>query len=161
MTRHTHDTFGRHPSGLFDPNASNKMEHDSAEMEVEQSPKEEKTSKGASSRIRNKQRTLVFSSRGVIHRHRHLLSDLLDLLPHSKKEAKWDQKVRAYSGIVCRLPLEFSLSSVFWLHGFVLETSFVFSFIFSLSSALKMLLCSLIVSASHSLSFSLCSMSFT
>lgn len=40
----------------------------------------------------NKQRTLVFSSRGITHRHRHLISDLRDLLPHSKKDVKFDSK---------------------------------------------------------------------
>jgi len=40
----------------------------------------------------NKQRTLCLSSRGISYRDRHLLSDLLDLLPHSKKENKLDTK---------------------------------------------------------------------
>lgn len=40
----------------------------------------------------NKQRTLVFCSRGVSHRDRHLLQDLRDMLPHSKKEVKFDAK---------------------------------------------------------------------
>lgn len=40
----------------------------------------------------NKQRTLVFCSRGVTHRDRHLLSDIRDLLPHSKTDVKFDTK---------------------------------------------------------------------
>jgi len=40
----------------------------------------------------NKQRTLVFCSRGITHRDRHFLSDLRDLLPHSKKDVKFDAK---------------------------------------------------------------------
>ena len=44
------------------------------------------------SRYVNKQRTLVLSSRGITHRDRHLLSDLRDLLPHSKKDVKFDAK---------------------------------------------------------------------
>lgn len=40
----------------------------------------------------NKQRTLVFSSRGVSHRQRHFLEDLKKLLPHSKSEPKWEKK---------------------------------------------------------------------
>lgn len=39
-----------------------------------------------------RQRVLVLSSRGVIHRCRHLMSDLLALMPHAKKEAKLDCK---------------------------------------------------------------------
>jgi ribosome biogenesis protein BRX1 len=39
-------------------------------------------------RWKNRQRTLVVCSRGVSHQHRHLMNDLLRLLPHSKKESK-------------------------------------------------------------------------
>lgn len=41
-------------------------------------------------RYKNKQRTLVFASRGVNERSRHLMKDLIDLLPHSKTEPKLD-----------------------------------------------------------------------
>jgi ribosome biogenesis protein BRX1 len=34
----------------------------------------------------------VFSSRGLVHRDRHLMTDLRDLLPHSRKENKLDTK---------------------------------------------------------------------
>jgi len=40
----------------------------------------------------NKQRTLVFASRGIVHRDRHLLTDIRDLLPHSRKDSKFDGK---------------------------------------------------------------------
>lgn len=40
----------------------------------------------------NKQRTLVFSGRGISHRDRHLIQDLRDLMPHSKKDNKFDSK---------------------------------------------------------------------
>eukprot|EP00033_Pygsuia_biforma_P001030 GCRY01001175.1.p1 GENE.GCRY01001175.1~~GCRY01001175.1.p1 ORF type:complete len:315 (+),score=22.36 GCRY01001175.1:79-945(+) len=39
-----------------------------------------------------KQRVLVFSSRGVTHRSRHLQNDIRALLPHSKTDAKLDSK---------------------------------------------------------------------
>ncbi|CAN0008858.1 unnamed protein product, partial [Phaeothamnion confervicola] len=39
---------------------------------------------------RNKQRVLVFSSRGITSRYRHLMEDLRRLLPHHKKDAKLD-----------------------------------------------------------------------
>ena len=42
---------------------------------------------------KNRQRTLMLCSRGVISRYRHLMKDLMDLLPHSKKEAKVERKV--------------------------------------------------------------------
>jgi ribosome biogenesis protein BRX1 len=40
----------------------------------------------------NKQRTLIFSTRGITHRDRHLIQDLRDLMPHSKKDNKLDVK---------------------------------------------------------------------
>lgn len=43
-------------------------------------------------RWRNKQRTLIFSSRGIDGRHRHLMTDLKQLMPHHKAEAKWTKK---------------------------------------------------------------------
>ena len=45
---------------------------------------------------KNKQRVLILSSRGITHRHRHLLNDLYALLPHSRKESKIDTKTKLY-----------------------------------------------------------------
>jgi len=47
----------------------------------------------------NKQRTLVFSTRGISNRTRHFLKDLRDLLPHSKKDAKLDSKGKKLSAV--------------------------------------------------------------
>mmetsp|Transcript_32284 Transcript_32284/g.52312 ORF Transcript_32284/g.52312 Transcript_32284/m.52312 type:complete len:246 (+) Transcript_32284:13-750(+) len=44
----------------------------------------------------NKQRTLIFASRGITHRDRHFMADLRDLLPHSKKDVKFDSKAKLY-----------------------------------------------------------------
>lgn len=44
----------------------------------------------------NRQRLLVISSRGVTYRHRHLISDLTALLPHARKEPKFDSKKNLY-----------------------------------------------------------------
>lgn len=46
----------------------------------------------AALRPKNRQRLLILSSRGVTFRHRHLLTDLHTLLPHSRKDAKLDTK---------------------------------------------------------------------
>jgi len=54
--------------------------------------KEEKTGE----KVKNKQRVLILSSRGVTYRHRHLLQDLASLMPHSRKEAKFDTKTKLY-----------------------------------------------------------------
>lgn len=73
---------------------------------------------GATDGLRNRQRVLILSSRGVTYRyamrlfemlttgpytkssflirHRHLLNDLYSLLPHSRKDAKLDTKTKLY-----------------------------------------------------------------
>eukprot|EP01095_Lingulamoeba_sp_RSL-Kostka_P004289 TRINITY_DN1538_c2_g2_i1.p1 TRINITY_DN1538_c2_g2~~TRINITY_DN1538_c2_g2_i1.p1 ORF type:complete len:294 (+),score=66.80 TRINITY_DN1538_c2_g2_i1:70-951(+) len=51
-----------------------------------------KVDKRQSYRYLNKQRTLVFCSRGITSRYRHLMQDIRMLLPHSKKDSKLDQK---------------------------------------------------------------------
>jgi ribosome biogenesis protein BRX1 len=43
----------------------------------------------------NKQRTLIFASRGIYAVHRHLMNDLRLLLPHSKSEGKFHEKNNA------------------------------------------------------------------
>ncbi|MEW5301661.1 MAG: hypothetical protein WDW36_004507 [Sanguina aurantia] len=42
--------------------------------------------------FKNKEKVLVLSTRGITFRYRHLMSDLLQLLPHSKKDNKLDTK---------------------------------------------------------------------
>eukprot|EP00735_Rhodelphis_limneticus_P012619 TRINITY_DN5930_c0_g1::TRINITY_DN5930_c0_g1_i1::g.9888::m.9888 TRINITY_DN5930_c0_g1::TRINITY_DN5930_c0_g1_i1::g.9888 ORF type:complete len:329 (+),score=79.20,sp/Q8TDN6/BRX1_HUMAN/48.44/2e-97,Brix/PF04427.13/6.4e-35,Brix/PF04427.13/1e+03 TRINITY_DN5930_c0_g1_i1:71-1057(+) len=42
----------------------------------------------------NKTKVLVFSTRGINQRQRHLLGDLRTLIPHGKKDAKLDEKDR-------------------------------------------------------------------
>ncbi|KAI9203418.1 Brix domain-containing protein [Polychytrium aggregatum] len=39
-----------------------------------------------------RQRVLILSSRGITHRFRHLMNDLNVLMPHSKKDSKFDSK---------------------------------------------------------------------
>jgi len=41
----------------------------------------------------NKQRTLIVASRGVSHQERHLVNDIISLLPHAKKECKIEKDV--------------------------------------------------------------------
>lgn len=42
---------------------------------------------------KNKQRVLVLASRGITQRYRHLMEDVMTLLPHSVKESKFDQVI--------------------------------------------------------------------
>ena len=53
---------------------------------------EDKVEKKKGSYYKNKEKVLVVSSRGITFRSRHLLLDILQLLPHSKKDAKLDTK---------------------------------------------------------------------
>lgn len=46
----------------------------------------------AATTVKNRQRVLILSSRGIIHRFRHLLKDLSTLMPHSRLENKLDTK---------------------------------------------------------------------
>lgn len=57
-----------------------------------------KTTKDTSEKTKhiNRQRLLVISSRGVTFRHRHLIGDLVSLLPHARKEPKFDSKKTLY-----------------------------------------------------------------
>ncbi|GAA6032338.1 hypothetical protein JCM8097_008126 [Rhodosporidiobolus ruineniae] len=55
------------------------------------SDEEQSTSAPASTKP-YKQRVLVSSSRGISQRQRHLMSDLLAILPHAKKETKLEDK---------------------------------------------------------------------
>ncbi len=48
---------------------------------------------------RNKQRTLVFASRGVSSQHRHLMDDLKRMMPHAKEEAKFEKNRSVLSDI--------------------------------------------------------------
>ena len=41
----------------------------------------------------NKQRTMVVASRGVSHSERYTMNDLIDLLPHAKKEVKIEKNI--------------------------------------------------------------------
>lgn len=59
---------------------------------IGRSAKSSITSSSALPPLEVKNRILMLMSRGVSHRHRHLLSDLNSLLPHTYKETKLDTK---------------------------------------------------------------------
>ncbi|KAI9008587.1 Brix domain-containing protein [Hyaloraphidium curvatum] len=46
--------------------------------------------------FKNRQRVMALSSRGITQRYRHLLQDLVALMPHSKSESKYDSKSNLY-----------------------------------------------------------------
>ncbi|XP_038661900.1 ribosome biogenesis protein BRX1 homolog [Scyliorhinus canicula] len=45
---------------------------------------------------KNKERVLIFSSRGIDFRARHLMQDLRKLMPHSKPDTKMDRKDKLF-----------------------------------------------------------------
>lgn len=80
-----------------------RLTEDPFEKDVEEQKEEKQADKGemelsafkdsdAPKQWKNRQRTLVFCARGVNHRHRHLVGDLMKLMPHHKSEAKVDRK---------------------------------------------------------------------
>ncbi|KAL5612621.1 hypothetical protein BROUX41_004284 [Berkeleyomyces rouxiae] len=57
---------------------------------------EEKPEVASAGSRKNKQRVLVLSSRGVTYSHRHLLNDLAQMMPHARKDVKFDSKSKLY-----------------------------------------------------------------
>ncbi|KAI8465618.1 MAG: Brix domain-containing protein [Monoraphidium minutum] len=54
--------------------------------------------------FKNKEKVLVLATRGIAFRFRHLMADVMELLPHSKKDVKLDTKnERAVVNEVCEL----------------------------------------------------------
>ncbi|KAK2612831.1 Ribosome biogenesis protein brx1 [Conoideocrella luteorostrata] len=52
----------------------------------------QKAEEAGNSAKKNKQRVLILSSRGVTYRHRHLLNDISSMLPHGRRDVKFDSK---------------------------------------------------------------------
>lgn len=63
---------------------------------LSKSSSESKDEKSTGSGSVNKQRVLIISSRGVTFRHRHLINDIAAMMPHGRKEAKFDSKTKLY-----------------------------------------------------------------
>lgn len=57
---------------------------------------EASTGSSSGSGSKNKQRVLIISSRGVTFRHRHLINDISIMMPHGRKESKFDSKSKLY-----------------------------------------------------------------
>jgi len=64
---------------------------------------------------KNKQRVLVLSSRGVTFRHRHLLNDLASMMPHGRKDAKFDSKSKLYE--LCELAELYNCNNVLFFEA--------------------------------------------
>ena len=84
-----------------DASSSSSSEHEMGrDMKARKAPKKKARTDDARTAVakandvvyKNKQRVLIFSSRGITHRFRHLLNDLRVLMPHSKTDVKLDSK---------------------------------------------------------------------
>ncbi|KAJ5093105.1 Ribosome biogenesis protein BRX1 [Penicillium angulare] len=66
-----------------------------------------------------KTRVLILTSRGVTHRHRHLMADLCNLLPHTHKETKLDtkKKTAGYNLLLNSLADLHSCNMIFFLEA--------------------------------------------
>ncbi|CAK7245202.1 MAG: Ribosome bioproteinsis protein brx1 [Sporothrix thermara] len=56
----------------------------------------EKADAQSDARKKNRQRVLILSSRGVTYRHRHLMNDLAAMMPHGRKDVKFDSKSKLF-----------------------------------------------------------------
>ncbi|CAK7219348.1 Ribosome bioproteinsis protein brx1 [Sporothrix bragantina] len=56
----------------------------------------DKTDAQSDARKKNRQRVLILSSRGVTYRHRHLMNDLAAMMPHGRKDVKFDSKSKLF-----------------------------------------------------------------
>uniref|UniRef100_A0A8D2ZYH3 Ribosome biogenesis protein BRX1 homolog n=2 Tax=Scophthalmus maximus TaxID=52904 RepID=A0A8D2ZYH3_SCOMX len=73
-------------------------DRDGAPSETEQGTKNEVTVPApvSSGKWTNKERVLIFSSRGINFRTRHLMQDLRTMMPHSKADTKMDRKDKLF-----------------------------------------------------------------
>eukprot|EP00937_MAST-01D_sp_MAST-1D-sp2_P003984 g3984.t1 len=72
--------------------AEDQTDADAASLLKASSSASASSASGASVPYRNKQRCLVFCSRGITPRYRHFMGDLRRLMPHHKKDVKFDAK---------------------------------------------------------------------
>ena len=74
-------------------NSKDILEAPQASVRVKPLPSSKISKKSVTlSKYANKQKTLVFSTRGINQRSRHLMNDLRVLMPHSKTDVKLDSK---------------------------------------------------------------------
>ncbi|KAK2746201.1 Ribosome biogenesis protein brx1 [Myotisia sp. PD_48] len=106
-----------------DSSEEEEEEEEEGEDEVEVDPETGIEEKKKSSQSQNpnympKTRVLILTSRGVSYRHRHLVSDLTALLPHTHKESKLDtKKSQGYNYLLNSLADLHSCNVVFFLEA--------------------------------------------
>lgn len=120
--------------------ALTKRRRENGETPVDEAEKKQKVEVAGGSGYVNRQRVLVFSSRGITTRYRHLMDDFRKLLPHHKREVKvnnciyqwmlnkkysyfcmncsWMQKIHYMLSMKLRKSKDVTLQS-FWKHASV------------------------------------------
>jgi len=80
----------------FDQKKKRKVEEVNAENqeEVKEPTLEEVQPVSKPGQWKNKQKVLIFCSRGVSFKGRHLIDDFMNLMPHAKKDTKFDKKAK-------------------------------------------------------------------
>ncbi|XP_012230222.1 ribosome biogenesis protein BRX1 homolog [Linepithema humile] len=70
-----------------------KRKQEEEEVEKQNNPKKRTSDEPAAKKVKwiNRQRVLVFATRGINHRHRHLMEDLKTLMPHHRPECKMER----------------------------------------------------------------------
>ena len=89
------DKAAKESSGA-EEHSQNESQNENADDVIDLDPENDlrafKDAEPASKEWKNRQRTLVVSSRGIAGRMRHLVMDLCDLVPNTKKESKVNRK---------------------------------------------------------------------
>ncbi|KAJ6027639.1 uncharacterized protein N7446_003764 [Penicillium canescens] len=95
-------------------------EDDTTDSEEEEDDEEiEEAKKQLASGFMPKTRVLILTSRGASYRHRHLMSDICSLLPHTHKETKLDtkKKTAGYNLLLNSLADLHSCNVIFFLEA--------------------------------------------
>ncbi|KAE8356635.1 Brix-domain-containing protein [Aspergillus coremiiformis] len=92
---------------------------DTSDSEDDEEINAESAKKQLAAGFMPKTRVLMLTSRGVTHRHRHLLADLAGLLPHTHKESKLDtkKKTAGYNLLLNSLADLHSCNVIFFLEA--------------------------------------------
>jgi ribosome biogenesis protein BRX1 len=63
-----------------------------AQRATKQTPSVQKSSNGSEALWKHREKPLILCARGITFRYRHLMTDLMQLIPHHKTDSKLDTK---------------------------------------------------------------------
>lgn len=73
-------------------NMGKKRKQTDTEERNDPQPSQKEQAVGDAHAFKNKEKVLILSTRGITFRYRHLMNDMIDLIPHCKKDSKLDTK---------------------------------------------------------------------